>query len=959
MIGKGMANDNQISPKIVFIGCAVLGVDMKHTANRLGLPVDFKFLEAGLHERPDVLKQKLQTAIDHAANAGKADRIVIGYGVCGRGTIGIQSRSIPLVIPKVHDCIAMFLGGADAYRREFKKYPGTYYISAGWHREKAVPVCQRQSQAWFGDKQIHYDDVARQYGDRAARQTIQFLSTWQKNYQRAAFIDTGAGNTAQSENHAREMAEAYGWRFEKISGSPALLEKMLTATASTDDVLVVPPGHSIEFDAVTSTLSAHPLWSGQQKSNGSAEKGSVTVISDEPSRQTSCARIGLGIDAGGTYTDAVIYDFNTRETHCTAKALTTRWDFTVGIRQALEKINRDLLRQADMVALSTTLATNAIVEGDGQKVGLLVMPPYGNYVPEDYPHEPKALIPGQLSINGEVIEPIDEAVVRRVVHDMVSGHQVRAFAVSGFAGAINPEHETAVKQIIQEATGLSTTCGHELSAILDFKVRATTAVLNARIIPRLEKLIADLENALAAMEISAPIVVVKGDGTLMRAQMAKTRPVETIFSGPAASVAGATRLTDLDDALVVDMGGTTTDTAAVDHGRVRVCKSGSIVAGRRTHVRALDIRTAGLGGDSLINREKDRFAIGPRRVAPVAWLGAKFSTSTVDTAVDYLSTRLRRFEASTRNMQILTITGKSKTPSLTDGEAKILALLAERPRSIAELTAATGVFTDRQLPLARLEEQFLIQRCGLTPTDLLHANGRFQRWNTSTAGRFLAMFAKISNRDTVSLRDELLETISRKLALEILKRQLDDEVDPQAIDHCPVCQALINNAFSGGNKRYHLKIDFKRPVIGVGAPISFFLPDAARMIGARAVLPEHADVANAIGAITSKVEIKRRVRIIPDDSGGFLIEGISGAKRFSGFEDADAFARQRLIDMVRSLAETAGTSVRSVAVDTMDQLPEDAGGNPIFIGRILNAKLVGPPDRVIQDAPIAAASQVL
>jgi hypothetical protein len=106
------------------------------------------------------------------------------------------------------------------------------------------------------------------------------------------------------------------------------------------------------------------------------------------------------------------------------------------------------------------------------------------------------------------------------------------------------------------------------------------------------------------------------------------------------------------------------------------------------------------------------------------------------------------------------------------------------------------------------------------------------------------------------------------------------------------------------------------------------------------------------------VEIKRRLRIIPDDSGGFLIEGIAGAKRFSGIEEADAFARQRLVDMVRSLAETAGTSVRSVAVDTIDQLPEDAGGNPIFIGRILNAKLVGPPDRLIQGPPIAAAGQV-
>jgi hypothetical protein len=135
-----------VEKKIAVIGCAVLGMDIKHKAKQLGLAVDLKFLEAGLHERPDVLKQKLQSAIDAVSAVGGADRIVIGYGVCGRGTVGIQSRNIPLVIPKVHDCVAIFLGGDEAYRREFKKYPGTYYVSAGWHKEKAVPVSQRNLQ---------------------------------------------------------------------------------------------------------------------------------------------------------------------------------------------------------------------------------------------------------------------------------------------------------------------------------------------------------------------------------------------------------------------------------------------------------------------------------------------------------------------------------------------------------------------------------------------------------------------------------------------------------------------------------------------------------------------------------------------------------------------------------------------------------------------------------------------
>ena len=161
----------------------------------------------------------------------------------------------------------------------------------------------------------------------------------------------------------------------------------------------------------------------------------------------------------------------------------------------------------------------------------------------------------------------------------------------------------------------------------------------------------------------------------------------------------------------------------------------------------------------------------------------------------------------------------------------------------------------------------------------------------------------------------------------------------------------MENLFSGGNEDYRIQIDFKRPVIGIGAPITHFLPRAADMIGARAIMPEHADVANAIGAITSNVVIERRVRIIPGNGSGFLIEGLAGARRFTEFEAADAYAKNELVDMVRSLARQAGTRTRTVTIETEDQLPEDAGGHPVFIGRILKARLTGPPDGVIGRAP--------
>ncbi len=122
----------------------------------------------------------------------------------------------------------------------------------------------------------------------------------------------------------------------------------------------------------------------------------------------------MGIDAGGTYTDTVIYDFEQDRTISKSKALTTKWDFTVGINNSLAKLDQEKLREVEMVSLSTTLATNAIVEGEGQKVGMIIMPAYGRFEPEDISYEPKAIISGQLEITGKEILPVDEKEVKRL-----------------------------------------------------------------------------------------------------------------------------------------------------------------------------------------------------------------------------------------------------------------------------------------------------------------------------------------------------------------------------------------------------------------------------------------------------------------------------------------------------------------------------------------------------------------
>ena len=939
--------------KLAVIACGVLALDIRYVAQKLGLDVAFKFLPGGLHASPNTLREKLQAAIDEISAAGDCERIAIGYGICGRGTIGIQARNVPLAMPKVHDCIALFLGGDAAYRREFNRYPGTYYVSAGWCEENTEPMGQRRQRVNYGEEKLYFDDLVERYGERAARETFRFLSTWQQNYQRAALIETEAGHAAKYEQRARDMASEYGWKYEKIQGDSALIRRLLTTEETDESILVVPPEQAIVFDAIGSTVSAQPIWATQNRLSNAPQ---VSVVEDDTPAgpETMRMKIGLGIDAGGTYTDTVIYDLEQGQVLCKSKALTTKWDFTQGIGEALAQLDQAQLGRTEMVALSTTLATNAIVEGDGQKVGLIIMPPYGLFKPQDIPFTPKAVVAGQLEISGQEIQPVDAAEIERIARQMVAQEGVEAFAVSGFASTVNPAHELTVKRIIRESTGLFVTCGHELSDILNFRVRAHTATLNARIIPRLTRLLMDLEKVLGYLGIHAPIVVVKGDGTLMSAEMARERPVETILSGPAASVAGARHLTGLEDALVVDMGGTTTDTAALKEGTVSVCDSGSDVGGYKTHVKALEIRTAGLGGDSLIDWEKGAFCIGPRRVAPMAWLGAHYPKAAQ--ALVYPESRLKPGVASLRGLQILALNGSAGFTDLTAREQQVVDLLRARPYTIDELVKQTGVYVEGALGIQRLEERFIVQRCGLTPTDLLHITGRFERWDRDLAERCGRLMAGVARMDFDAMAAYLLDQVVERLALELLKRQLDDETDPEALHACPVCRTLTKNMLAGGNDHYAVTVRLKRPVVGIGAPIAFFLPRAAEVLGAQAIVPKDADVANAIGAITSNVLVKRQVRIIAAPDGGYRIQGLVDAGLFRDFDEADAFARTALVKMVRDLGQAAGTSRRRVELETEDQLPTSGFGTTVFLGRLIRAQLRGMPDMVLAEGLKALAN---
>ena len=334
--------------------------------------------------------------------------------------------------------------------------------------------------------------------------------------------------------------------------------------------------------------------------------------------------LSLGIDTGGTYTDAVLYD-PARGVIAAAKALTTRHDLALGVGAAIAGVlPKDAAGSIRLVSLSTTLATNALVEGQGGPAALLLLgyddgalgrAGLGAALKGD----PVAFIGGGHGALGDEQQPLDLEAARTAIRDFAP--RVSAFAVAGYFGVRNPTHELAVRGLIREMTQHPVTCAHELSHNLDAPRRALTALLNARLISLLDRLIRAVERRLAELDIEAPLMVVKGDGALIAAADALTRPVETILSGPAASVVGAMALTKERNVIVSDMGGTTTDIAFLKDGHPVLNRDGAMVGGWRTMVEAIVVHTFGLGGDSEVRIDPKRgLLVGPRRLVPLSLL---------------------------------------------------------------------------------------------------------------------------------------------------------------------------------------------------------------------------------------------------------------------------------------------------------------------------------------------------
>ncbi|MCB2136133.1 MAG: hydantoinase/oxoprolinase family protein, partial [Rhodobacteraceae bacterium] len=243
----------------------------------------------------------------------------------------------------------------------------------------------------------------------------------------------------------------------------------------------------------------------------------------------------LGIDTGGTYTDAVILDDVDDRIVASAKSLTTRSDLAEGVGNAIDAaIAEAAIAPAEvaMVSLSTTLATNALVEGQGEPVALVFIgfdrAELARAGLEDaMKGDPVIAVAGGHNHGGAEVAPLDLGGLEAAITAL--GPRIGGFAVASSFATRNPAHELAARDAIRRLTGRPVTCSHELSAALNGPRRALTAVLNARLIGMIDRLISACEAHMTRRGIAAPLMVVRGDGSLVSAGFARARPIETIL----------------------------------------------------------------------------------------------------------------------------------------------------------------------------------------------------------------------------------------------------------------------------------------------------------------------------------------------------------------------------------------------------------------------------------------------
>lgn len=539
--------------------------------------------------------------------------------------------------------------------------------------------------------------------------------------------------------------------------------------------------------------------------------------------QTDMTKYIIGIDTGGTYTDGVLLEQNSTKIIAVTKTPTSHHDLAIGTGKVLAQLiaeNRINPSQVYSVALSTTLATNSVVENKGARVALIVI----GYVKHfKLPVKAVTFVKGGHNLLGEEEEPLDLEYLVSLVDGLKN--EVDAFGVCSAMSMNNPAHELVAEKAISMLAPKPVFCSHKISQQAGMEERAATAGLHAKLMPIMDDFVAGVQKAMEANGLTCPIGIVSGNGKIIPHDYAVANAAETIASGPACTARfGA--LSAEQDSLVIDIGGTTTDIARLEKGKPVLSKDGCTIGLWKTRVEAVDMFTGGIGGDSLVSvNSSGKLTIGPTRVTPFSNCLKQFPDPEKWLGV----------EDQAKCIQLLEKHGTSDKSDI-----QIIKALQKKPLTAAELRKVTGLSgIPLQRHLENLTRKQLLIETGFTPTDALHVLGRLDFGNTEKAKQAAAVLAKLTG--------ETVEVFCTRVV-----EQTEQQIETMIIDY--IVQHYWGKNLSGflNQRKAHpvLEVAFslKIPLIGIGAAAKQLLPGVAKRLGTTVHFPDHCEVGNAVGA---------------------------------------------------------------------------------------------------------------
>jgi N-methylhydantoinase A/oxoprolinase/acetone carboxylase beta subunit len=434
--------------------------------------------------------------------------------------------------------------------------------------------------------------------------------------------------------------------------------------------------------------------------------------------------------------------------------------------------------------------------------------------------------------------------------------------------------------------------------------------------------------------------------------------VGTVLSGPAASVIGACALSGVENAIVADMGGTTTDIAVVRNGRPELSVDGALIGDWRPMVEAVKVYSIGLGGDSEVRFLGGKgLAIGPRRVVPISLLAHEHP--------EILPVLQRQQNESPHGSQIRFAlrlqSDEALISRLPDDELRAWDKLARGPIDLERSN-----IEDRPLSraLARLERKGLAIYSGFTPSDAAHVLGMATHWSQEAATlaariwarqmRYMYGLGTWTLGDAVAPSRQVVDLVLSTVCQKLVEAGLNDAGQMPEDRASNMAALLTQMALQGRNPAspataaashsvFALRFAPDMPLVGVGAPAASYYPEVARSLGMELRVPRYAEVANAVGAVLGEVSQRVHITVTQPVRGTFRVYTRDGPRDFAGVEAALALARERAAAQATHNALDAGASTVSVAFSQTDNtVNNDIDGN-MFFEAIVTATASGAP----------------